>query len=204
LVELAGRIRLFAVPLTQSLRRLGALPRSSLGMTLAHGGLAIAILGMTGSSVWQQERILTMAPGESISLAGYVFRFDGVTQVAGPNYTARRASFDVRRGDRPVAVLRPETRSYPVERQSTTEAAIRTTFAGDLYAVIGEPQGTAGAHVVRLYFNPLVAWIWAGCAIMVAGGLLSLSDRRHRVGAPARRRAAAGNGVPGERMPAGV
>jgi cytochrome c-type biogenesis protein CcmF len=72
-----------------------------------------------------------------------------------------------------------------VEGRETTEAAIRTTLLGDVYAVIGERQGD-GTYVTRFYFNPLVAWIWAGAATMVAGGLLSLSDRRHRVGVPAR------------------
>jgi cytochrome c-type biogenesis protein CcmF len=85
--------------------------------------------------------------------------------------------------------MTPERRSYPVEGQETTEAAIRPTFAGDLYAVIGEPRA-GGAYVTRLYFNPLVGWIWGGVGLMLLGGLTSLSDRRHRVGAPAVKRAA--------------
>jgi cytochrome c-type biogenesis protein CcmF len=87
-----------------------------------------------------------------------------------------------------VVTLHPEKRTYSVERQQTTEAAIHTTFWGDLYAVIGDPSGTGGAFVTRIYFNPLVAWMWGGTLIMVIGGLVSLTDRRHRVGAPVRRR----------------
>ena len=75
-----------------------------------------------------------------------------------------------------------------MEGQDTTEAAIRSTIAGDLYAVIGEPQGDNGAYVTRLFFEPLVPWIWTGVGLMALGGMASLSDRRHRVGAPARRR----------------
>jgi cytochrome c-type biogenesis protein CcmF len=84
--------------------------------------------------------------------------------------------------------MTPERRSYPVEGQQTTEAAIRSTIGGDLYAVIGEPQD-GGAFVTRLYFNPLVGWIWGGVGLMLLGGMTSLCDRRHRVGAPAAKRA---------------
>ena len=84
---------------------------------------------------------------------------------------------------RPVMTLVPEKRVYDVSQQPTTEAAIHTTFFGDLYAVIGD-KDDSGGFVPRIYFNPLVGWMWAGVMIMVSGGLISLSDRRHRVGAP--------------------
>jgi cytochrome c-type biogenesis protein CcmF len=192
LVELATRVRLLQIPLAASLRRLFTLPLHALGMTLAHAGLAVAIAGMTGAGVWKQERIQVQAPGETVTLAGYAFRFDGHEQQRGANYVAVRGTFSVARNGQPFVTLQPERRSYPVERRETTEAAIRTTFWGDLYAVIGEPQGDGGAFVTRLYFNPLVAWIWSGVLLMVLGGLVSLCDRRYRVGAPARRRASAG------------
>ena len=87
---------------------------------------------------------------------------------------------------RPVMTLVPEKRVYDVSQRPTTEAAIHTTFFGDLYAVIGD-KDDSGGFVTRIYFNPLVGWMWAGVMIMVFGGLISLSDRRHRVGAPMRR-----------------
>ena len=97
-----------------------------------------------------------------------------------------------------VALLLPERRHYPVQDTWTTEAAIHTTWLSDLYVVVGEdaPGGTA----IRIHHNPLVPWIWIGALAMVAGGVVSLTDRRHRVGAPTRRRhsapavAAAGTG----------
>ena len=190
LTELARRIGLFAVPLRVSLGRLAGLPRAAWGMTLAHAGLGIVIAGMTASSVWKQERIQVMVPDQQVTLAGYVVTFTGAEEVAGPNYEALRGTFAVTTGDgRPVTTLVAEKRYYPVEGQDTTEAAIRSTVAGDLYAVIGEPQGTDGGFVTRLYFEPLVPWLWGGVGLMVLGGLVSLSDRRHRVGAPARARA---------------
>jgi cytochrome c-type biogenesis protein CcmF len=159
-------------------------------MTLAHAGLAVAVLGMTGSAVWKEEAIRTMRPGDTLSLAGYDYRFDGVADAAGPNYTAARGTFTVTRDGAPVVTLHPEKRVYPVQGMPTTEAAIHTTGLADLYAVIDSPDA-AGAVAVHIYHQPLVPWIWAGALLMVGGGLVSLSDRRLRVGAPARRRAAA-------------
>ncbi len=187
--ELATRIGLGRMPLPASLARLVRLPRAALGMTLAHLGLAIAIVGMTGSSAWVEERIAVMRPGDKIELAGYEFRLDGVTRIDGPNYWAFRASFGVIDDNRTVATLRPERRFFRVQRRPTTEAGIRTTGFADLYAVIGDPDGEGG-WTVRLYREPLVPWIWAGILAMMAGGLVSLSDRRLRVGAPGRARRA--------------
>ena len=194
LVELTQRLRLFRIPLADSARRAAGLPRAAYGMSLAHGGLAIAVAGMVASSAWPVERIAALPVGGAVDLAGYVVSLDAVESVDGPNYQARRATLTARRGNGPaapvVATLTPETRVYPVAGMNTTEAAIRTNLLGDLYAVIGDP-GDDGTWVVRLHFNPLVPWIWIGCLIMAAGGLVSLTDRRLRVGAPGRRPAVA-------------
>jgi cytochrome c-type biogenesis protein CcmF len=102
----------------------------------------------------------------------------------------RRAVVDVSRDGSPVATLAPEKRYYPVERQPTTEAGIDMGFWRDLYVVLGDPAEAApGAHTMRIYVNPLVMWIWGGIVIMGLAGLISLSDRRHRVGAPTPARA---------------
>ncbi|MSO91835.1 MAG: heme lyase CcmF/NrfE family subunit [Rhodospirillales bacterium] len=188
LVEWGERIRLFRAPAGEAIGRLVRTPRASLGMTFAHAGLAIAIAGIAASTAWKVESIQTMKPGDTVDVAGYAYTFQGARRADGPNYTAVRGTFTVRKDDRPFATLEPEKRIYAVRSQPTTEAAIRTTFLGDLYAVIGDPEGTEGAFVTRIYFNPLVAWIWAGAMLMAAGGLLSLSDRRYRVGLAAGRR----------------
>jgi cytochrome c-type biogenesis protein CcmF len=195
LTEFAGRIRLFREPLAASLRRVRLQPRASWGMTLAHGGLAIAIAGMTASSAWRVEKIQIMRPGESVEVAGYHFAFQGAREVAGPNYRAVRGRFAVSRAGRPVVTLDPEKRTYLVRGMPTTEAAIHPTFLGDLYAVIGDAKGDDGGFVTRLYFNPLVPWMWVGGLVMVLGAGISLTDRRHRVGVPARRRKAAAGGA---------
>ncbi len=189
MIELAGRIRLFKAPLAESLSRLRRTPRAAWGMTCAHLGLAIAIAGMTGAGAWKVESIQAMKPGETVTVAGYDFTFDGARAGRGPNYELVSGSFRVTRDGEPVVTLRPEKRIYHVSGRATTEAGIHSTFFGDLYAVIGDKE-ESGAYVTRLYFNPLVGWMWAGVLVMVAGGGLSLTDRRHRVGAPAKRRGA--------------
>jgi cytochrome c-type biogenesis protein CcmF len=188
-VEWAERVKLFRAPLGETLRRAASLPRSAWGMSIAHAAMGITVLGITASSAWQVEAIRAMKPGESVTVAGYVFAFKGVQDVRGPNYAAQRGVFEVTRGGAPVATLLPEKRTYPVERSATTEAAIHTTWLADLYAVLGDPDGK-GAWAVRLYHNPLVPWIWIGAILMFVGAGVSLTDRRHRVGAPRRSRSA--------------
>ncbi len=192
LVELAERIRLFREPFGSSMSRLARTPRASWGMTLGHLGLAIAVAGMAGAGGWKQESIQTLSPGESVDVGGYTFTFEGAEEGRGPNYFLTKGTFTVTRDGETIATLNPENRRYPVRSMPTTEAAIYTLFMGDLYAVIGDPDGTEGAYVTRIYWNPLVAWMWVGSLIMAAAACISLSDRRFRVGAPKRSRAPAG------------
>ena len=187
LKELADRILLFRAPLGESVRRFFRQPRASWGMTLAHAGLAIGIAGMTASSAWKVENIQSMKIGDSVEVAGFTYQLKSVRTVQGPNYQAMRGAFDVTRGDNFKLTLEPEKRTYANRGQPTTEAAIYSTFLGDLYAVIGDFDPKSKGFVTRIYFNPLVAWMWVGALIMVLGAGISLSDRRHRIGAPARK-----------------
>jgi len=188
-VDLGARIGVFRLGVGDVMRRAAGLPRSAWGMAVAHGGLGLAVAGITASSAWQSEDIRIMRPGDVATIGGYELRFDGAHPVSGPNYDAWQGHFVARVDGRAAATLRPEKRTYPAEGQSTTEAAIHTTWLSDLYVVLGKAEA-GGAWSVRLYHNPLVPWIWVGAIVMALGGGLSLSDRRHRVGAP--RRAARG------------
>jgi cytochrome c-type biogenesis protein CcmF len=172
-------------------------------MTIAHAGLGLMVLGITGSTAWQSEMIRMVKPGETFELAGYTFVFKGTERHEGPNYLATRGTFEVYKGERLYTVMTPEKRLFPVAGTTTTEASIRTNLLADLYATIGDPaaEGQPGAPgapaflvmagqdtawTARIYHNPLVPWIWLGSLVMVLGAVVSLTDRRHRVGAPQR------------------
>jgi cytochrome c-type biogenesis protein CcmF len=191
LAEWGGRIKLFRVPVGDSWRRLKGQPRAASGMTLAHLGLAIMIVGITGSSAWRAELITTLVPGESADGAGYTVTLTEVTRGRGPNYNYERGRLTISEQGEKITTLTTERRFFPVAGQTTTEAGIHTTILADLYGVIGEPgrtPETSNAWTVRFFVNPLVPWIWLGAMVMVFGGSLSLTDRRHRVGAPRRGR----------------
>jgi len=188
LADLADRIRLFQAPVQAPFRAF-ALPRSAWGMMVAHFGLAVFIVGLTASSAWTTEKVQTQKIGETIQIAGYQVTLKGVEQVPGPNYTARRGTFEIARNGRVIASMYPEKRAYRTPPRPITTAAIRSGITGDLYVVIGDPDGKEGAetgYVTRLYFNPCIPWLWAGGLLLMVGGLISLADRRHRIGAPAR------------------
>ena len=189
LVEWGERVRLFRVSIGETLRRAVNLPRSAYGTSLAHFGVAMVVAGITASSAWKTESFQIMRPGETVTVAGDDYRFDGVEIIEGPNYAAERGQFTVFDGERVIAVLQPEKRVYPVSQMPTTEAAILTTWLGDHYVVVGDADGKGG-WATRIYYNPLVAWLWIGTIVMAVGGMVSLSDRRHRIGAPRRTRAA--------------
>ncbi len=171
------------------LGRLARLPRADWGRGLAHGGLGVTFIGIAGLLSWQQEDIRVADIGDSWSLGGYEMTLDDVTQGQGPNYLTTMAQMTVRDGGDVVAVLYPEKRIYPVAGMPTTEAGIDGGLWRDLYLVIGDPQD-AGGWAVRSHVKPMAAWIWAGAILMALGGLLSLTDRRLRVAAGAKRQAA--------------
>ncbi len=168
------------------LRRLRNLPRADWGKSVAHGGLGVTIFGIAAITAWQVEDIRVAEVGETFDVGGYQVTLQDVRQVEGPNYLSTMAEMRVARNGREVARLFPEKRNYPVARMPTTEAAIDNGVFRDIYLVIGDPQ-EGGAWAVRTYIKPYANWIWAGCIIMALGGVLSLSDRRYRVAAGARR-----------------
>jgi len=186
LTEVAVRIQLFKTDFVTSLRRLVNIPRSSWGMTCAHAGLGIAVAGMIGSTVWRQESIQVMKIDQSVELAGYTYTFHGVREAKIDNYVAEIAAIEVTRYGERFTVLYPENRVYPVQGRPTTEAAIYSTFWADLYVALGTQEKDGSGYVVRIFHNPLVLWLWFGTGLLVFGSVISLTDRRHRIGAPAK------------------
>ncbi|OUS20906.1 c-type cytochrome biogenesis protein CcmF [Rhodobacterales bacterium 59_46_T64] len=177
------------------LRRMLRLPRADWGKAVAHAGLGIVITGIAGLTAWEAEDIRVVQTGEPFSIAGYDLVLNGVESVQGPNYRSTMGDFTLSKNGRVISTLHPEKRIYPVAKMPTTEAAIDGGFLRDIYVVIGDPQ-EGGGWAVRSYYKPLANWIWGGAILMAFGGALSLSDRRFRVAAGARR--ATATGVPAE------
>ena len=184
LAEVIERVRLFRIPVTDSWARLRGLPISTFGTTLGHAGMGVLVAGVAGMSQASQKVVL-LHPGQSADSAGYTWTLTGLRDETGSNYAERVATLRVTQGERLVTVLEPSRRTFPVQRQTTTEAAIHTNGLADIYGVLGEEQADGGA-IMRLHYNPLAPWIWIGGLIMALGGLMSLLDRRARVGAPAK------------------
>ena len=168
-------------------RRLIRLPRADWGRVVAHSGLGVTIFAIAGLMAWEVEDIRVAQVGDTFDVGRYTLTLDSVEEGRGPNYFMTQAAVSVADKGRPIGVLHPEKRMYPVSRMPTTEAAIDYRFLRDVYVVIGDEQD-AGGWVVRTYVKPLAGWIWGGCLLMAFGGLLSLSDRRFRVAAGAGRR----------------
>jgi len=174
---------------TGSLPRLARLPRADWGKAVAHAGFGVTVFAIAGLTAWEQEDIRVTAIGEPFSVGAFELTLDKVARERGPNYFSTVATVTIRKDGRLETVLYPEKRDYPVARMPTTEAAIDYRFLRDLYVVIGDRQADGG-WTVRTYVKPLANWIWGGCLLMSLGGLLSLSDRRFRVAAGARKKLA--------------
>lgn len=192
LTDLAERTAVFRLPVPAALARARGMPRSVWGTAVAHFGVGVMLLGIVGETQWGIERIVSVKPGETVSLRHYDLTFEGLAPRAGPNYREQIARLVVHRNGVEIGVLEPSRRSFAARQTTTSEAALMTRGVSQLYASVGD-SGADGATVLRLFHKPLVLLIWLGPLIMVFGGLLSLSDRRLRVGAPkpARSKAAA-------------
>ena len=180
--EVATRVKLGGAPLAETLWRASGLPRSAWGTMLAHSGVGVMVLGIAASS-WMIEDIRTMRPNETATIAGYDVTMDGFVEQRVSNYVETVVRFTVRRGGAEVATLTPSKRLFETRGMATTEAGIKTFGFSQLYVSLGE-IATDGATTVRLFWMPLVTLIWIGPIVMALGGLMSLSDRRLRVGAP--------------------
>ena len=191
LAELWERVRPAGGVQTQVLHRLGQLPRATVGMMVAHLGVAVFVFGVTMVGTYDIERDVAMAPGDSTTVNGYTFTYQGTQDIEGPNYSAVRGHLVVTRDGKLVSDMFPEKRIYRVQRNPMTEAAITSRVRGDLYVQMGEPiQGQT--WLVRIWVKPFVSWIWFGCLLMALGGVWAVTDRRYRVRATRSESAATG------------
>jgi cytochrome c-type biogenesis protein CcmF len=168
-------------PLRRIVYRTGApLTRGQMGMCLAHLGVGVFMLGATTASAYNYERDFAARPGDRIEAAGYEFVFNRIGSVTGPNFVAEEAEIELRDDGKLVTVMRPQVRTYRVQTQPMTEAAIDSSLLRDVFVALGEPLGE-GAWSLRLRVKPLINLLWIGAGLMALGGFVAISDKRYRV-----------------------
>ena len=197
IAELATRTRISEIGLSRGLSRLVGLPRSAFGTTFGHFGIGVTLLGIVMSSAFQTELVRTVRPGDTFDVGAYQLVFSGIAPRQGPNFTEQVGHFAVRQGGVDIAVLDPSKRIYQARGMPTTEAAILTFGFSQLYVSLGEVRDD-GAVDIRAYFKPMITLIWLGTLVMAIGGLISITDRRLRVGAPKPARGKAAGFTPAE------
>ena len=158
------------------------LPRSAYGMSLAHIGVAIFVIGVTVSSAWRIDIEQPITIGEKVIVNNIVLTFLSVNNVNGPNWIAERGKFEVLQKDKNKEFLYPERRFYPASQVNTSEPAIMSNYLFDLYIVLGESINNDKSYTLRVYYSPFINWIWFGIICMALGGIFSLTDRKHRLG----------------------
>ncbi len=189
LTDLALKAGIGKASLGTMLQRVAGLPRSVFGTALAHFGLGVTLLGIVSVSTFATESVLVMKPGDGIRAGGYTLRFDRIDPFKTSNYTEDQGKFTVLNDEgEPVTELVSSKRFFPVRKMQTTEAGIKTFLFSQLYVSLGDAAKDGGV-VVRIWWKPFVTLIWLGALVMMAGGSMSLLDRRLRVGAPAKSRA---------------
>jgi cytochrome c-type biogenesis protein CcmF len=157
------------------------IPKLSIGMAMSHLGFGLLIIGITGSSIWQNEKIIKMKINANTTIQNYNIVFNEISDIQGPNYLAIQGNFLVYDAKKNIVTkLKPETRYYPVTNNTTTEASIHTNLLRDLYIVLGKGNINEG-WIVRIYYNPLVIWIWIGASIIFLGGLFSMKNHLTKV-----------------------
>jgi len=168
----------------ETARLIRTTPLAVWGVAIAHAGLGVSTIGITAITAWTASEVVTMVPGQTIEFAGRRITLDALGPATGPNYQAEQGRFRIEGQGRPFLMV-SEKRFYPSSQSQTTEAGIHGEAMGNLYISVGE-SATLGGATVRLWWHPLVGWIWGGAMIMALGGGLSLFDRRLRLAMPAR------------------
>ena len=164
-------------------RRFIGLPGSAFGTALAHIGVGVTVIGVIAVTAFETEHVVEMNPVMQLEAGGYTLTFDGMRRGQGPNYSEESGHFTVARGGVVVTDVWSSKRLYTARRMPTTEAGIRTFGLSQLYVSLGDAMADGGI-VVRVWWKPMILCIWIGTLIMMAGGIVSLCDRRLRVGAP--------------------
>ena len=159
-----------------SVKRKVKLSKKILSQILAHLGIGILIIGVTGSSILKEEKIQFQSVGEDIMIKEFNIKFLGVKSVEGENYVSQMGFFDVSKNGKVINRMTPEKRFYNSGKQMTTEAAISSGIFGDLYIALGdksENDPDEKKWTTRIWYNPFTLWIWMSVILLALAGLIS-------------------------------
>jgi cytochrome c-type biogenesis protein CcmF len=148
-------------------------------MTIAHIGLGVGVLAVSTVESYTVERDAAIAPGETLALGRFAFRFESIKEIEGPNYDGVRAEVTVLRDGQPITVLHPERRNYWVQRSTLTEAGLASRGNQGLFLALSNQLGE-GRWSMRAQIRPLIDWVWLAAGLMALGGVLAATDRRYR------------------------
>jgi cytochrome c-type biogenesis protein CcmF len=163
----------------RTIRDIKSLPLTYAGMSMAHIGVAVILMGMTADIFWKREKTETLSPGDQVKIAGHTLKFKKIGLVPGPNYQSEQATLHVFKNGKFYGTLSPEKRYYPLHHIITTKTSIKTQGFSDLYIALGEFQGQ-NRWLMRFYWHPMVNLIWGGGAFCALGGLLAFAGRLRR------------------------
>ena len=176
-------------PVRRLVFRTGApLTRGQVGMYLAHFGVGVFMLGATVASAYKVELDVSARPGDTVTAGGYEFVFKEIRKLEGPNFVADEGEFELRDEGTLVAVLTPQIRTYQVQTEPMTEAAIDTNVVRDVFVALGEPLGDnrvelalAGEAADRFSVARIgCSWCSAGSSRSRIGGIAWPCGRRSK------------------------
>ena len=178
---LIGLVLSFWIISNNLLKFIFILKKYSKGMLVAHFGVGLLILGITASSIWQEERIIRMKIKDEVTIKNYSFVFNAMNEIKSKNYLAIRGEFLVKNNKNKnlITNLEPEKRLYQTTNIITSEVSIHTNLLRDIYIVLGEGNLQDGWSV-KFYVNPLVIWIWIGAFLIFLGGILSIFNNLNK------------------------
>ena len=158
----------------------GRMTRGQWGMSLAHFGVGVFVIGVAMVESTTFEKDIRFEPGQTVEAAGLTFRLNEVATVKGPNWAADEARVSVLRNGKEILLMTPQKRRYYRSGQVMSQIELRPGFTRDLYVALGEPL-SGGAWSMRIHIKPFIRWIWGGAVLMLIGGLVSATDRRYWV-----------------------
>jgi len=173
-------------------RTLSGYSRTMIAMCTAHFGIGLFVIGVTMVETYGIARDIGMKPGDTVQVDDYSFTFVGTRDIEGPNYSAIQGEVIVEKDGRQVTTLYPEKRTYRVQQNPMTEAAIHARINRDLFVALGEPLGQ-GAWSMRIQYKPFIRLIWLGALVMALAAFFGMTDKRYRV----RREEVVGSEAPG-------